>query len=320
MKKGDGKKLLLGLIAVFILFQVVASMTNSVRGEAGVLVGMIVVIATLKVERFLFSGTVVEAARSIGLARPKASGMIVAMVIAKLMFLSVAIFAWQTGSTIEMYPNWPLLMIGIFFQAGIGEETLFRGYLFGHLRQRHTFGKAVFFAAIPFVIVHLILFYQLSWSLAGASILLSIAMSFLFSKLFEISGDTIWAPAIVHFAAQAIAKMFVASGENAWLYPFFCIAVSAVVPLGVYMVPLIVRSFGRKRSLAPVAVSMLLLSFASVSFAQDSSVDFWSQPELTGDWDGVRTQLRERGVTGDLLIVDECSIHLWWRSSPGPGW
>ena len=237
MKKGEGKKMLLGLLAVFVLFQWTATALESNRGEAGVVVGLVAVAAMLFTQRVLFRESYTEAARSIGLARPNLSGIIVAIVIATLMFASVALFVWQTRSAIEMYPGWPLLMIGIFFQAGMGEETLFRGYLFGHLRQRHTFGKAVFFAAIPFVLVHLILFYSLPWSLAGASILLSIGMSFPFSKLYEISGGTIWAPAIVHFAAQAVGKMFVPSGEHAWLYPFFVISVSAVVPLGVYLVP-----------------------------------------------------------------------------------
>lgn len=260
MKKGDVRKLIIGLVAIFTLFQLVATYTESFRGEAGVLVGVIVVIATLCVERLLFVGSFREAARSVGLGMPAAQGMIVAIVIAGAMFLLIALFASQTGSTFEMYPNWQLLMIGLFFQAGIGEETLFRGYLFGHLRQRHTFGKAVFFAAIPFVLVHAILFYQLPWSLAGASILLSIVMSFPFSKLFEMGGQTIWAPAIVHFAAQATAKMFVPAGDHAGYYPFFCIATAAVVPLVVYLVPLI--GLVKDRKIILVSATMVL-SFSS---------------------------------------------------------
>lgn len=235
--------MLLGLVAVFVLFQWVASELGSTRGEAGVIVGVVVVGALLIVERLLFAESFAGAAKSIGLGRPKAIGMIVAIVIATLMGLSAMIFAWQTGTSFSLYPDWRLLMIGLFSQAGIAEESLFRGYLFGHLRQRHTFGKAVFFAAIPFVLVHLILFYQFPWSLAGASILLAIAMSFPFSKLFEIGGDTIWAPAIVHFATQAMAKLIVPEGEGAWLYPFFVIAVSALIPLAVYIVPFVNRRF-----------------------------------------------------------------------------
>ncbi len=243
MRKGDGKKLLFGVVAVFVLFQLVASELGSTRGEAGVIVGLVVVAALLIIEQVLFGGTYANAARTIGLDQPKARGIIVAIVIAKLMLFSVALFAWLTGTAFSLYPNWHVLMIGLFFQAGIAEESLFRGFLFGHLRQRHTFGKAVLLAAIPFVLVHLILFYSLPWSLAGASILLAIAMSFPLSKLFEIGGDTIWAPAIVHFAAQAVAKLLVAEGERAWLFPFFVISVSAVTPLVVYAIPFVMKPF-----------------------------------------------------------------------------
>lgn len=238
--------MLLGLAAVFALFQWAASVLGSMRGEAGVVVGLVVVAAILIVERTLFAGSLRDAAMSVGLGRPTARGMVVAMVTAKLIFLSVALFGWVTETTFSMYPNWPMLMIGLFFQAGIAEETLFRGYLFGHLRQRHTFGKAVLLAAVPFVLVHLSLFYSLPWSLAGASILLAIAMSFPFSKLFELGGDTVWPPAIVHFAAQAVAKMFVPEGSQAHLFPFFVIAVSAVVPLLVYVVPAVSRQSERR--------------------------------------------------------------------------
>ncbi len=237
MKKGQGKRLLPGLVAVFILFQWVASELGSTRGEAGVVVGLVVVAALLIVERFLFDASLADAANAIGLRRPKAPGIGVAIVIVTLMLLSGVLFAWQTGTAFRLYPNWQWLIVGLFFQAGIAEEALFRGYLFGHLRRRHTFGKAVVFAAIPFVLVHLVLFYQFPWPLASASILLSMTMSFPLAKLFELSGDTIWAPAIVHFATQAMPKMLVAEGGNAWLFPFLVISVSALAPLAVFVLP-----------------------------------------------------------------------------------
>ncbi len=233
--------MLLGLIAVFALFHWLASALESFRGEYGVIVGLVVVGATVVAQRLLFRDSFVEAARSVGLRRPKVLGVIVAVVIGMLMLLVVPLFAWQTGSTFSMYPIWQWLMIGLFFQAGLAEEALFRGYLFGYMRDRHSFWKAASFAAIPFVLVHLILFTSLPWPLAAASILLAIVMSFPFSKLYEMGGNSIWAPAIVHFAAQAIAKMFVFEGESSGLFSFAVIAVSAVAPLAVFVVPMMMR-------------------------------------------------------------------------------
>ena len=54
MKKGQWPGMLFGLIVVFALFQWSASALGSVRSEAGVIVGLIVVAATLVAERFLF--------------------------------------------------------------------------------------------------------------------------------------------------------------------------------------------------------------------------------------------------------------------------
>jgi porin len=203
-----------------------------------------------------------------------------------------------------LLPQWHLLLLGMFFQAGIGEETLFRGYLFGHLRNRHGFWQAAAFAAIPFVIVHLILFYSLPWSIATASILLSIAMSFPLSRLFEMNGDSVWAPAIVHFITQAGVKVVAASGEQAWIFPFFWIAVCALVPLIVYAIPP-VYEVARKRLVkvvVPVALLMLVFAFqiagqeTNGSDPSEPKNDLWSREELTGDWNGQREKLREKGV------------------------
>jgi membrane protease YdiL (CAAX protease family) len=189
------------------------------------------------VEKFLFGKSYKASVRQIGLLKPKMAGIGRAIAIGVLLLLTIPIFGWAKNVSFSFYPQWYLLLPGLFFQAGIAEETLFRGYLFGHLRNRHGFWQAAVFAAIPFVIVHLFLFYSMPWPIATASILLSIAMSFPLSRLFEMSGNTIWAPAIVHFVIQGSVKVVIASGESAWAFPLFWIAVSALVPLIVLCYP-----------------------------------------------------------------------------------
>ena len=241
MKQGQWPKMLFGLIAVFVLFQWTASAMGSVRGEAGVLIGLIVVAATLLAEHFIFGESFKQAAKAIGLGRPKLFGLLVAVAISVALLLTIPLFSFVRGTSAGLIPGWYTFLPGLFFQAGIAEETLFRGYLFGHIRQRHTFWKAASFAAIPFMLVHLILFYSLPWALAGASILLAIAMSFPLSKLYEMAGDTICAPAILHFVAQGVVKVTVISGEAAGQFPFYWIAVSAFIPLLVYVVSPLIR-------------------------------------------------------------------------------
>lgn len=303
MKQGQWLKLLVGLIAVFALFQWLGETLGSDRGQAGVMIGLLVVAAALGAERILFAKSFKEAARALGLGFPAFQGILTAIVICLLLLLTVPVFAVMMNVSLSFYDGWIWLVPGLFFQAGIAEETLFRGYLFGHLRQKHTFWKAAGFAALPFILVHLILFYSLPWSLAGASILLAVAMSFPLSRLFEMGGDTIWAPAILHFATQTIVKVLVADGELAWIFPFFWIAICALIPLCVYAVPYIFKINEKKAVKVLTASACLLFLFAVPAIAQDSQPnesdsedDFWSREELTGDWNGEREKLKEKGI------------------------
>lgn len=241
MRKGQGFRLVVGLIAVFALFQFLGKALGSDRGQAGILIGAIIVVATIGIERVFFGGTWFKAFFAVGLGRPVARGILAAVGISAVLLASVLLFAVVTGTSFTFYPGTMWLLPGLFFQAGIAEETLFRGYLFGHLEQRHTFWKATGWAAIPFVLVHLILFYSLPWSIGIASILLSVAMSFPFSSLYELGGRTIWAPAILHFVTQAGVKILVPKGEAEGLFAFYWIAACAVVPLAVYALPGAVR-------------------------------------------------------------------------------
>lgn len=148
-------------------------------------------------------------------------------------------------SAFNFYPDWYLLVPGLFFQAGIAEETLFRGYLFGHIRKKYSFWKAAVISAVPFVLVHLIMFYSLPFAIAAASILLSVVLSFPLARLFELGGNTIWAPAILHFVVQGTVKVLVASAESAQTFPLFWIAVCAIIPLIVFLLP-------EKKNISPV--------------------------------------------------------------------
>jgi membrane protease YdiL (CAAX protease family) len=258
MKRVQWSRLLIGLIAVFALFQWSADALGSYRGQAGVTVGLLVVAAALGAERLLFGKSFKEAAVALGLGFPARRGILTAGAVCLLLLLSIPVFAAFTDVSFSFYTGWGWLLPGLFFQAGIAEETLFRGYLFGHLRQRHTFWKAAALAAIPFVLVHLILFYSLPWAIAAASILLAVAMSFPLSRLFESGGDTVWAPAIVHFVAQGAVKVLVAAGESSPLFPFFWIIACALIPLCVFAVPNLPSKRNEKKSVSTLSPTALV--------------------------------------------------------------
>ena len=72
------------------------------------------------------------------------------------------------------------------------------------------------------------------WPVALAAIVLAIVLSFPLAHLFELGGDTIWPPALVHFVVQGAIKVIDEPGE---LLPVAWMAASAALPLLVFLVP-----------------------------------------------------------------------------------
>jgi membrane protease YdiL (CAAX protease family) len=230
-------RLLLGLLGVFLLFQWSASVLGSDRGQAGLLVAALVVAATLAVERAWFTPTIRAAALAIGLGRPRARGLVVASVISLLLFLVVFLFVRVTGAVVSFERAALSLIPGLFAQGGIAEETLFRGYLFGHLRQGRSFWRAAWLSMLPFIAVHALLFFTMPWFVALAALLLSVVLSFPLAQLFELGGRTMWAPALLHFVVQGTVKVLIISGEGASAFPFVWMLASAVVPMLAFTIP-----------------------------------------------------------------------------------
>ncbi len=150
--------------------------------------------------------------------------------IAALLFIVIYAFVQASGSRLSLFPSWWALLPGLFAQAGIAEETLFRGYLFGHLRVGRTFWRAASLSMLPFVGVHLVLFFTMPWPIALAALLLAVVLSFPFAHLFELGGATIWAPALLHFIIQATVKILVVSPDSA-TFPLVWMVASGLIPL-----------------------------------------------------------------------------------------
>jgi membrane protease YdiL (CAAX protease family) len=229
-------RLLLGLALVFALFHGVAAASGSDRGQAGILVGALVVAVTLVAERLLFGESIARAVRSVGLGRPRARGLVVAIGVCVLLMLVFPAVAALEGARLAVDPRWAVLLPGLFAQAGIAEEVLFRGYLFRHLRAGRTFWRAVALATLPFVAVHLILFATMPWPIALAAVLLSAVVGAPLAHLFELGGGTVWAPALVHFTIQGAIKLVSLAPADARL-PVIWMAASAVLPFLVFLVP-----------------------------------------------------------------------------------
>ena len=225
--------LLLGLALVFGLFHGSATILGSDRGQYGILIGSLVVAATAAVYQFVSLGRGDAAFRQLGLGVPRSRGMIVASAVAVLLWMAALLYMRAKEATFAFYPGWLSLVPGLFAQAGIAEEVLFRGYLFGQLRVGRTFWQAATVSMVPFVGVHLILFLTMPWPIALASVLLSVIISFPLARLFELGGNTIWAPAVLHFVIQGTPKVLVFP-DGAESFALAWMAASATIPLLVF--------------------------------------------------------------------------------------
>ena len=236
MTPADWCRLIVGLGLVFGLFQWTGSALGSDRGQAGILIAAIVVVATLAVDVLLLGESPHRAARQVGLAFPARRGIIAALTAGVLLLFVIPAYAVVAGVQFAMYRDWWRLTPGLFAQAGVAEETLFRGYLFRHVREGRSFREAVWIAAGPFVLAHLLLFATLPWPVALASVALAAVLSFPLARLFELGGNTFWAPALVHTVIQGAVKLAIPV-ETDSPFPIVWIAASAVIPFVVFLNP-----------------------------------------------------------------------------------
>ena len=69
--------------------------------------------------------------------------------------------------------------------------------------------------------------------MALAAVLLSTLLSFPLARLFELGGNTIWAPALLHFVVQGAVKVVELPGNTG--LPIVWMAASALVPWLVFI-------------------------------------------------------------------------------------
>ena len=201
------------------------------------LVGALVVLALFVVEAAVFGQAVRPAARALGFGRPRLAGIIAAAAVSLLLLTVVLLYGRLTGAGVRLLPGWLALVPGLFAQAGIAEEALFRGYLFRHLREGRSFWRAAGASMIPFVAVHLLLFFSMPWHVAAAAVLLSAVLTIPFAHLFELGGGTIWAPALLHFVIQGTIKVAIVPDAGGVPFPLIWMAASALLPMLVLLVP-----------------------------------------------------------------------------------
>jgi membrane protease YdiL (CAAX protease family) len=222
-----------GTLLVYLLFQAIALGLNSTFGEWGVLIALVVGAATvgavimLPIEK---ASDPMDRVRALGLGYPPWLSVAVAFGIGALMLAYYPIAAAATGATISLRDGWYTFVPGLFAQAGIAEELLFRGYLFGQLRQKRTFWRAALVAMPPFAIAHLAIFATMEPVVASTALLLSVVLAIPLARLYDLGRSTIWAAAVLHFVVQAAPKLIVVPDDAMMPFSVGWMGVALLVP------------------------------------------------------------------------------------------
>jgi membrane protease YdiL (CAAX protease family) len=228
MLKMDAR-LTAGFLFLFAVLQGTAALFGSTRGEWGLAVAIFVVFAAFFVQRALHGVSLGEA----GL-RAEWRGLGVGAVVSGAILAMGAAYLDFSRAAVSLHPNAPWLALGILFQAGVAEELVFRGYLYGHLARRRPFWRAAMVSMGPFALVHAMLFLTLDWPVAAASLVLSVALAFPLAHLFELGFRTVWVPALVHAVIQAGPKLIVVDDA---LFPLIWMLVSLAIAWCSFLCP-----------------------------------------------------------------------------------
>lgn len=227
---------LAGFVVLWLLLDRSATWFGSFRGEAGLAVCALVLVAAVAWEIAITRQGPVRALTSLGLQRPPLTILVATLVLSIALLCFFPLYAVATGASLALVDGWPWLLLGMFAQGGIAEETVFRGFLFRHFRQGRTFWRAAALSAIPFTAVHLPLFASLDFVVALASVLVAVSLSLPFAWLFERAGTSILPPALLHTVVQASIKLVETDATSFQGMAIGWMALSATTPWLVFLI------------------------------------------------------------------------------------
>ncbi|MFN8445006.1 MAG: CPBP family intramembrane glutamic endopeptidase [Caldilineaceae bacterium] len=206
-------KFILGFALIYGTLEVLARLLgDTLPTQNALLITGAVLTVTLVVEMGLFTRDWQAALRRLGLGWSGWPALGVALLIALLQLAVYPLITWLTGYRWTLPPNWLWTMVGIFALHGVAEEVLYRAFLFGHLRQGRSFWRAAWLAVLLFTLSHLPILATQGLLVGGAAVMLSIASSFAFARLYEQGRNTIWAPALVHGAVDTVIPLLAVGG------------------------------------------------------------------------------------------------------------
>jgi membrane protease YdiL (CAAX protease family) len=200
--------ILIGCAMMFVILELGVTWLAALLDQtwAALIVTAVTVLVAVLFEKQAFKHGATQSLRAIGYGKPNPRAILVAAMIGLLMLGFFPIFSLVTGAQITLKANWLWILVGAIALNGIGEETLFRGYVFGGLRREAglSFRQAGFISMIIFVAVDLLLFVGYPFFVGLLGTLIAVAAAFPMAYLFERGNKTIWAPVVLHVATHTI--------------------------------------------------------------------------------------------------------------------
>jgi membrane protease YdiL (CAAX protease family) len=223
-----------GFLLIFAAFDAVARVTGSVRGEWGAACLAAALGAALVVERLLFGVPPRAALRALGFAAPGRRGLAAFALAALPLLAFYPVFTAVTGRQVALRPGWVGTALGVFLQGGLGEELIWRGYLFRHLRAGRSFGRAATWTMVFMAVAHLPLFATLPPAVAGAALVISVIISFPMCHLFELDRGAVWTVALLHCLVQGLPKVVDVAPDGALAATMAWAGAAVLAPLVVF--------------------------------------------------------------------------------------
>lgn len=200
--------ILIGCAVMFTILQIGVTWLAGLLDQtwAALIVTALMIVVGLLFERLFFKRDAAQGLNALGYGQPNPRAVLVAAIIGLIMLAFFPIFSAVTGAQISLKADWLWIILGAIALNGIGEETLFRGYVFGGLRKEAglSFRRAGFVSMIIFAAVHLLLFIGNPFFVGLLGTLVAVSAAFPMAHLFERGNNTIWAPAVLHVATHAI--------------------------------------------------------------------------------------------------------------------
>ena len=211
-RPGSLVRTLIGYAVAYAAFEGTAQLAASLElSWRQVVIALAGIVTVLLVEVALFRQRPGRALVRLGLGRPSAWSMLVALGLSLVLLAAYPVISWLTGAQFVLAPGWPLLALGIFLMNGIAEEMIYRGYLFRHLREGRSFRRAVLLGILFHAAAHLPILAAAGVVIGMSAVLVAVATFPTYAYLFERGRNTVWGAGPAPFHGDTI-KLVIGAG------------------------------------------------------------------------------------------------------------